>query len=58
MNIFENYLSKINKIILENKKMEDNIYNAQSDINNNESIKSFVKKFKVSIKKDSIKPLK
>ena len=38
--------------------MEDNINNAQSDINNDESIKSFVKKFKGSIKKDSIKPLK
>ena len=38
--------------------MEDNINNAQSDINNNESIKSFVKKFKGSIKSDSIKPLK
>ena len=45
-------------IILENKKIEDNINNAQSNINNDESIKSFVKKFKGSIKKDSIKPLK
>ena len=45
-------------IILENKKMEDNINNAQFNINNDESIKSFVKKFKGSIKKDSIKPLK
>ena len=36
----------------------DNINNAQSNINNDESIKSFVKKFKGSIKKDSIKPLK
>ena len=38
--------------------MEDNINNAQSNINNYESIKIFVKKFKCSIKKDSIKPLK
>ena len=38
--------------------MEDNINNAKSNINNDESIKSFVKKFKGSIKKDSIKPLK
>ena len=45
-------------IILENKKMEDNINNAQSDIKNDESINNFVKKFKGSIKKDSIKPLK
>ena len=38
--------------------MEYNINNAQSNINSDESIKSFVKKFKGSIKKDSIKPLK
>ena len=38
--------------------MEDNINNAQFNINNDETIKSFVKKFKGSIKKDSIKPLK
>ena len=55
---YENGNINESPIILENKKMEDNINNAQSDINNNESIKSFVKKFKGSIKKDSIKPLK
>ena len=38
--------------------MEDNINNAQSDVKNDESINNFIKKFKGSIKKDSIKPLK
>ena len=55
---YENGNVNESPIILENKKMEDNINNAQSNINNDESIKSFVKKFKGSIKKDSIKPLK
>ena len=55
---YENGNVNESPIILENKKMEDNINNAQFNINNDESIKSFVKKFKGSIKKDSIKPLK
>ena len=55
---YENGNVNESPIILEKKKMEDNINNAQSDIKNDESINSFVKKFKGSIKKDSIKPLK
>ena len=55
---YENGNVNESPIILENKKMEDKINNAQFNINNDESIKSFVKKFKGSIKKDSIKPLK
>ena len=55
---YENGNVNESPIILENKKMEDNINNAQSDIKNDESINNFVKKFKGSIKKDSIKPLK
>ena len=55
---YEKGLISNSPIQTKSKKEKENLNEAQTKIKNNESIQNFVKKFKGSINKDTIKPLK